>query len=410
MPDLIAREKEFMKLNEELNRKTHIPTGFHGGDSKLNHHGTSKFSTFTKKGPTSNERFRGGGGIFGKSHVKTLPTTPESSDTDKKKSIDNGGTYRITKGLKRDANAPPLPPKFKKESTLKGSTAIQNQRFPWTFRNILKKESNIITEEYRNENFTESPSLDEILGKKNNPEPVECEKKETISKEVFNSTSRSVKPPASPDKIAKKNVSNDGLIKFLKSKVAILQEELESSTHESAKKSEELHKTYEKLKKLETQRDQAISKNNSLSEQLSKLEQKFDSLEKQVKEKDVDMTTNNKELETTKRELKLTKQTNTNLEKRMYRTNEELENLKNTLSAYKDSEREMKDSTRLDKEIQEKQIKSLKKQRSDLLEAYKKQLYLIDNLRRQNICLEQAKLLKFGEKELSKVLDWNNKN
>ncbi|KAL5286265.1 TEX9 family protein [Megaselia abdita] len=406
MPDLIAREKEFMKLNEELNRKTHVPTGFHGGDSKLSHHGTNKFSTYTKKGPTSVERFRGGGGgIFGKSQIKTLPTTPESSDTDKKKSVDIGGTYKITK--KRESNPPALPPKMKKESMIKGSTTIQNQRFPWTFRNILKKDSNMIREEYRNENFTESPSLDEILGKQKIVESP----KDTISKEVFNSTSRSVKPPpASPDKIAKKNLSNDGLIKFLKSKVAILQEELESSSHESAKKSEELHKTYEKLKKLEAQRDQAISKNNSLSEQLSKIEHKFDSLEKQLKEKEVDMTTNNKELETMKRELKVTKQANTNLEKRLYRTNEELENMKNTLSAYKDSERELKDSTRLEKDSQEKQIKSLKKQRSDLLEAYKKQLYLIDNLRRQNICLEQAKLLKFGEKELSKVLDWNNKN
>lgn len=407
MPDLIAREKEFMKLNEELNRKTHIPTGFHGGDSKLSNHGTSKFSTYTKKGPTSSERFRGGGGIFGKTHIKTLTATPESSDTDKKKSVDIGGTYRIAKGLKRDSNPPPLPPKVKKESSLKGSTTIQNQRFPWTFRTVLKKESNMITEEYRNDNFTESPSLDEILGKQTGLDPVECEKKDTISKEVFNSTSRSVKPPTSPDKIAKKNISNDGIIKFLKSKVAILQEELDSIIHESAKKTDELHKTYEKLKKLETQRDQAISKNTSLSEQLSKMEHKFDSLEKQIKEKDVDMTTNGKELETTKRELKLTKQANSNLEKRLFRTNEELENLKNTLSAYKDSERELKDSTRLEKENQEKQIKSLKKQRSDLLEAYKKQLYLIDNLRRQNICLEQAKLLKFGEKELSKVLDWN---
>lgn len=406
MPDIIAREKEFLKLNEELNKKSHVQPGFHGGDSKRTaNQDVSKFSTYTKKGPNSVERFRGGG-IFGKTHLKsTLPATPESSDTDKKKVIDNG-TYKISKPLKKDPVNPPLHQQKVKKEPLK-SSITPNPRFPWTFKNILKKESNSIQEHYRNENFTESPSLDEILNKQK--KEVETEK-ESGSKEVFNSTSRAVKPPPSPEKVAKKNLSNDGLIKFLKSKVAILQEELETSSMESAKKSDELHKTYEKLKKLETQRDQALSKNANLSDQLQKMEQKFEALEKQLKERDIEMISNNKELENLKRELKVTKQANTNLEKRLFRTNEELENMKNTVSAFKDSERELKDASRAEKDSQEKQIKSLKKQRSDLLEAYKKQLYLIDNLRRQNICLEQSKLLKFGEKELSKVLDWNTKN
>lgn len=43
----------------------------------------------------------------------------------------------------------------------------------------------------------------------------------------------------------------------------------------------------------------------------------------------------------------------------------------------------------------------------DLLKAYKQQIILIDNLKRQNICLEKAKVLEIAEKEFLKVLDWN---
>lgn len=32
---------------------------------------------------------------------------------------------------------------------------------------------------------------------------------------------------------------------------------------------------------------------------------------------------------------------------------------------------------------------------------------MIDNLRRQNICLQKAKMIEITEKEFLKVLDWN---
>jgi len=49
-------------------------------------------------------------------------------------------------------------------------------------------------------------------------------------------------------------------------------------------------------------------------------------------------------------------------------------------------------------------IRALKRQRADLLNAYKKQLYLLDNLKRQTTCLEQSAAIGFGEKEFNKVL------
>jgi len=54
-------------------------------------------------------------------------------------------------------------------------------------------------------------------------------------------------------------------------------------------------------------------------------------------------------------------------------------------------------------------IKSLQKQRSELLTALKKQMKLIDVLKRQKLHLEASRLLSFREDEFLKILDWDCK-
>lgn len=67
----------------------------------------------------------------------------------------------------------------------------------------------------------------------------------------------------------------------------------------------------------------------------------------------------------------------------------------------------MRESAKEERVEFEEKTKKLRKGRSDLLKAFKQQLIYIDNLRRQNICLEKAKALEISEKEFLKVLDWN---
>lgn len=51
-------------------------------------------------------------------------------------------------------------------------------------------------------------------------------------------------------------------------------------------------------------------------------------------------------------------------------------------------------------------IKTLEKQRNDLISAFRKQMKLIDLLKRQKMHIEASRLLSFTEDEFMKTLDW----
>lgn len=52
-------------------------------------------------------------------------------------------------------------------------------------------------------------------------------------------------------------------------------------------------------------------------------------------------------------------------------------------------------------------IKVLEKQRNDLISAFRKQMKLIDILKRQKMHIEASRLLTFTEEEFMKTLDWS---
>lgn len=67
----------------------------------------------------------------------------------------------------------------------------------------------------------------------------------------------------------------------------------------------------------------------------------------------------------------------------------------------------LRDSAKQEQIEVEEKIRQLRMGRMNLLKSYKQQIIMIDNLRRQNTCLQKAKMIEITEKEFLKVLDWN---
>lgn len=114
-----------------------------------------------------------------------------------------------------------------------------------------------------------------------------------------------------------------------------------------------------------------------------------------------------KDLENCKKELKTSSLANTVLEKRLVKTVEDLDCIRKNMVVAKEAEQELREAKQQERIFYDEQLKMLSQQRVGLISAYKKQLLLMDNLKRQNVCLEQAKLIQIAEKDFTKMLDWN---
>lgn len=211
---------------------------------------------------------------------------------------------------------------------------------------------------------------------------------------------------AIPERMARKNVSSEGLIKFLKAKVSILQDEVDTHQKDSLKNSEQLQALQESQKNLESVRDQLTNKLNVLHSQQKKLEARNEELELKLKNRDVDLTKQSRDLEAARRESKTLTQEKSTLERKLLKSQEDHESTKQSLASAYEREKEMRERTRMEKDAYEKQVRQLRKQRLNLIGAYKQQLLLLDNLKRQIVCLEEAKMIDFAEKEFTKILDW----
>eukprot|EP00099_Drosophila_melanogaster_P020464 NP_611937.2 uncharacterized protein Dmel_CG4681 [Drosophila melanogaster] len=387
MAELLSREKELFKINQELNLLTLSPAADAmypaKGSSKSTAVAVPRFATFQKqKGPSSLLRKKGAPTACTKAAPKASPgreTVPTARSPMPDMSL-------LTKSKPAAGPTSPTPRNLSKFSTFT--------------KDVSSKTATYV--KYRNPNFSESPSLDELLRNdadeaNRKPDVVEVEvtqKRESTT--VVNGQ-------------LKKQVTKDNFIKFLKAKVAILEEDHAQHAGELIRQKEQLEHALEAQRKSEHQRDQAINSNKHLSEQLMRSERQCEGFNQRQKEQQLEFITQQRELEVLKRDAKVSRQTNINLENRLSRVQEDADAARQELKLLREEQRDQLEAHRKELKLRDSRIRALKRQRGDLLNAYKKQLYMIDNLKRQTICLEQSAAIGFGEKEFNKVLDWNAK-
>lgn len=113
-----------------------------------------------------------------------------------------------------------------------------------------------------------------------------------------------------------------------------------------------------------------------------------------------------RELTSAQRSLKVADSEHKGREIRLSRALQEVEQYKKSVSSRVTEKRQDNEDVRRDKDKLSAQIKSLERQRAELLTAFKKQLKLIDILQKQKVHAEAAKLLQFTEEEFTKVIEW----
>ena len=94
------------------------------------------------------------------------------------------------------------------------------------------------------------------------------------------------------------------------------------------------------------------------------------------------------------------------LEVRMRRSQEDADNAKDELRRMRQSRGDSSGSSRGQVDALEAANKVLTTQKRELLTAFKKQLKLIDILKRQKLHIEAARVLQFSEDEFVKAMDW----
>ncbi|XP_072471919.1 testis-expressed protein 9 isoform X2 [Notamacropus eugenii] len=205
------------------------------------------------------------------------------------------------------------------------------------------------------------------------------------------------------------DIGTEAQIRFLKAKLRVMQEELDSLVYDCNKKEDEVRNLKTSLKDINEDRvrmertiniqQSQIEKYKTLSEEANK---KCDGFQQQL-------TAVEKELDNRKKLQKQASSSQSAIEVRLNRALEDVEKYKLELNKIKQNNKDLANEEHKKMEELKTENKKLEKQKGELMTGFKKQLKLIDILKRQKMHIEAAKMLSFTEEEFMKALEWGNK-
>ncbi|KAL2715268.1 polyamine-modulated factor 1-binding protein 1 [Vespula squamosa] len=206
------------------------------------------------------------------------------------------------------------------------------------------------------------------------------------------------------------NSENKALINFLKSKIDMLHNELKIIQVEYKNKVNDYEKLENENKKLDCCKLKLHNQVASLKETVTKLENNNFNLHDQNLASNTENSNLRKDIEGLRKEIKTLNHQLNNYDLRLNRSLEENEKLKNTIKFNHFEEKELRDQIRKLQEDKRQGIKHLEKQRLELLQAFKKQSLLIDNLKKQNAFMTAVEHMQLVEEDFSKLLLWKPNN
>ncbi|KAI5936697.1 testis-expressed protein 9 isoform X1 [Manis javanica] len=205
-----------------------------------------------------------------------------------------------------------------------------------------------------------------------------------------------------------KDIGTEAQIRFLKAKLRVMQEELDNVVCECNKKKDEIQDLKSQIKNFEEDCVRQQRTINLQQSQAEKYKTLFEEANKKCDGLYQQLSSLEKELQSKTR---LQKQAATNqsaTEVRLNRALEEAEKYKLELSKLRQNNKDIANEEHKKIEALKAENKKLEKQKGELMIGFKKQLKLIDVLKRQKMHIEAAKMLSFTEEEFMKALEWGD--
>lgn len=218
----------------------------------------------------------------------------------------------------------------------------------------------------------------------------------------LNDTEDDVIPQAAND------MGSEATIRFLKAKLRVMQEEMDRLSQECNKKDDESSGLKSKIKDLEDERGRLHRTNAAQQSQIDKFKKIAEDAKNKSESLETQLAGVRKELDQLKRSQKQQSSNQSATEVRLNRALEEIEKYKDQLHRAKSASKDATDTEKRKVDQLLADNKRLEKQKNELMAGFKKQLKLIDILKRQKMHIEAAKMLSFSEEEFVKALEWGS--
>ncbi|XP_017884681.1 MAR-binding filament-like protein 1-1 [Ceratina calcarata] len=202
-------------------------------------------------------------------------------------------------------------------------------------------------------------------------------------------------------------LANKAVLNTFKAKIDMLQDELHTLRIEYRKKCDTCKDLESDNKRIETLSKKEIE---SLKETVSKLESSTKGFQSELQALNTENAALRKELDKFQKELKTASQQSNNYIMRLNRALENNDKLKSALKCTEIEEKELKIQMRRLQEEKRSSVSSLGKQLSEVIQVFKKQMLIVDNLKKQNACLVAIGQLDFTKQDFSRLLDQKVEN